>query len=85
MEKITANLDQLKTARLELIMKKEDFEKNERIPGKAMRCFAGLKSGWSTLVPFFQMTSNIIDVTLSKSVKTLKDQVEATENRSLVR
>ena len=42
-----------------------------------------LRDQWSKLVQFFQMTSNIINVSLKESVKKLAEQVEVARERSL--
>ena len=44
---------------------------------------AELREQWSKLTHFFQMTSNIIDICLHKSVKKLIEQVEVARDRSL--
>ena len=67
----------------ELDMKKVNFEKIKEILEKGIFHFGELREQWSTLVQFFQMTSNIIDVCLNKSVKKLKKQVKVAANRKL--
>ena len=44
---------------------------------------AELREQWSTLVQFFQMTTNIIDVCLNKTVKKLIEQIEVARDRKL--
>ena len=67
----------------ELDMKKVDFEKIKKILKEGIARFAELRKQWSQIIQFFQMTSNIIDVCLNKSVKKLTEKVEAVANRSL--
>ena len=67
----------------ELDMKKVDFEKIRETLKKGIIAFAELRDQWAKMVQFFQMTSNIIDVCLNKSVKKLTEQVEVAGNRTL--
>ena len=67
----------------ELDMKKVDFEKIRETLRKGIVAFAELRDQWSKLVQFFQMSSNIIDVCLNKSVKKLTEKVEVVAKRSL--
>ena len=62
--------------------KKMDFETFKEILKEGILIFAKLRDQWAKLVQFFQMTSNIIDVCLKKSVKKLVDEVEVSAERS---
>ena len=68
-----------KTTKLQT--EKVDFEAIKEILKEGIRTFAKLRDQWSKLVQFFQMTSNIIDVCLNKSVKKLVDEVEVSAER----
>ena len=67
----------------ELDMKKVDFEKIRETLKRGIVAFAELRDQWSKMVQFFQMTTNIIDVCLNKTVKKLTEQVEVAGDRSL--
>ena len=60
----------------QLDMKKVDFEKIREILRTGIMKFSELREQWSKMVQFFEMTSNIIDVCLNKSVKKLIEQIE---------
>ena len=67
----------------ELDMKKVDFEKIRETLKRGIVAFAELRDQWSKMVQFFQMTTNIINVCLNKTVKKLTEQVEVVGDRSL--
>ena len=62
-----------------MLEKKEiNFEAIKDVLRQGILAFSNLKEKWSKLVQFFQMTSNIIEVCLNKSVKKMIDQVHET-------
>ena len=69
-----------KTTKLQT--KKVDFDAIKEILKEGILTFAKLRDQWAKLVQFFQMTSNIIDVCLNKSVKKLVDEVEVSAKRN---
>ena len=48
-----------------------------------VRSVAELREQWSKLNQFFQITSNIIDLCLNRTVKKLTEQIEVARDRSL--
>ena len=62
------------------MLKKEqiDFKTIQDILREGILAFSNFKEKWSKLVHFFEMTSNIIQVCLNKSVNKLIEQVSVT-------
>ena len=74
--KKSEELRQFVAESMQLDMKKVDFEKIREILRTGIMKFTELREQWSKMVQFFEMTSNIIDVCLNKSVKKLTEQIE---------
>ncbi len=66
-----------------LDMKKVDFEKIKETLRKGIVVFSELREQWTKMVHFFQMTSNIIEVCLQKSVQGFTENVEKAADRNL--
>ena len=66
-----------------LDMKNINFKDIKDILGKGMARFAELREHWAEMAQFFQMTSNLVDVVLNKSIVKLTAEVATTANRKL--
>ena len=63
----------------------KDCVGNAQVCWNSVRGLAEIRDQWSKMVQFFQMTSNIIDVCLNKSVTILTEQVKVMGKRRQVR